>query len=557
MKNRIQLSIAAALLFLFAVGCNDLNQYPTDRFTDATFWTSESRAMQVVNQIYGQMFSLSTIWTDEKLSDNMVCTRSGSGYDAETIRQGGATSSLSLFSSQWSWGCIKMCNVFLENVDLVPNMDETTLNRMKAEVRFIRAFRYFRLANLYGDIPFYLHDLSIVEAREMTRTPKAEVIAALHQELEEILPYLPSKNDMSAAENGRVTKAAALMLDARLYLYDSDWANVERICNMLISQQSEYGSYSLFTTATDHYSAYENLFTSAFEYNDEIILDYAAVPVVKEWSDLIDMVPQTVEGARVTSGAPTQSLVDAYLTLNGLPVKGSVQTNPAYDTYAVDSDYNENTNMYSNRDPRMAATVVFDGYVWKDVVGGAYKESIINIKAGSNVDNAVGNGNATTTGYYTRKYFDPDHRVNLQQSNNIILMRYADVLLMYAEAMMEQNKFSESTWNLTIRPIRERAGFVKAAALDYPGTANLRAIIRNERRCELALEGLRYWDIIRWDEGTVRLNGPVYGAKFAQNNTEYLTPSTRIFNNDRDKVWAIPYNEMSKVPTLAPQNNGY
>src|SRR5690606_23625619 len=104
----------------------------------------------------------------------------------------------------------------------------------------------------------------------------------------------------------------------------------------------------------------------------------------------------------------------------------------------------------------------------------------------------------TTTGYYTRKYFDPTHTTGLASGLNLMLIRYADVLLMHAEALMELGQFNADVWNQTIRPIRQRAGFTDAAALEFDASISedeLRDEIRNERRVELAMEGLRIFDI--------------------------------------------------------------
>jgi hypothetical protein len=142
-------------------------------------------------------------------------------------------------------------------------------------------------------------------------------------------------------------------------------------------------------------------------------------------------------------------------------------------------------------------------------------------------------------------------------SNNIIMMRYADVLLMYAEACEKTNTFTEDVWNRTIRPIRQRAGFTSAGALDFPGLTNLREIIRRERRCELACEGLRYYDLIRWDgleSANNLLNGVVYGAKLAD---EYIKVETYIYTPGRDEWWSLPQHDMDQIPTLRPNNPKY
>ena len=112
-------------------------------------------------------------------------------------------------------------------VDEVPGMDSERLAGMKAQIRFIRAFLYFRLANFYGDIPFFLQDISLEESRRVSRTPYPEVMSALHRELDEIVGDLPTRDELKADDNGRITKAAAMVLKARMYMYE----NVQRTGN--------------------------------------------------------------------------------------------------------------------------------------------------------------------------------------------------------------------------------------------------------------------------------------------------------------------------------------
>jgi hypothetical protein len=470
--KKIMKYFSLASLCIFMAACNSLDQMPANQYTDDVFWSSLDRANMLLSMGYSQMYGVDKLWQDESISDNLIKARGGE--EVTYIRKGQTNSSTGIFQSEWKW-CyqgIKTANVFIDHVDLIPDAEPEVKASMVAQARFIRTYLYFRLSNFYGAVPFFLNDITLSESRTISRTKRADVLAALHRELEEIIPVLPKKEDLSNAERGRITKAAAIMLKARIYLMQGDMENVKRYCGYLIDNQNEYGKYSLFTTATPNYSAYENLFLSAFEYNDEVILDYTYVPLTRTWNNFIDMVPQSIPSKRVVGWVPTQSLVESYITSNGLPVRAA-HTKP--EPYTFDASYDEN-NPYVNRDPRLTATVIYHGAKWKDKsTTGAYTESIINIKSG--ID-AYGAENATQSGYYVRKFFDPDHETDLKMSNNIIMMRYADVLLMYAEACERTGTCTEDVWNKTIRPIRERAGFTSAGALDYPGTTNLREIIR-------------------------------------------------------------------------------
>ena len=564
----ITVTFAAGAMLL--AGCNDLDQEPTNKFTDKAFWTSPERANMVLNMAYNQMFGHDKIWQDEALSDNLYEQRGNP--DTRTIRMGQATPNTGLFRSEWKWVFegVKTCNVFMNFVDEVPGMDPERLAGMKAQIRFIRAFLYFRLANFYGDIPFFLQDISLEESRRVSRTPYPEVMSALHRELDEIVGDLPTRDELKADDNGRITKAAAMVLKARMYMYE----NVQRtgnsvsdnmrkaadICDKLIHEQGTYGTYSLLTQGSgDGIPAYEYLFTSAAEYNSEVILDYAAVELNKQWSTLYSMVPLTM-GANLCQKAPTRALVDSYLNADG----------------SVPAD----KTVYANRDPRLTATVVYNGYVWKDRndKGEYVTKGTINVTSGND---KAGTDNGSPTGFYTRKYFDTTHGKNLEMWTNIIMMRYADVLLMYAEACCMSG---EGTANITgleaLNKVRQRAGLTPAPALDMD---NEEYGIKAERRFELWLDDCdRYVDLIRWgdykdfitdtsDKGVsehwgnecvwllgmkdknVRTDDPLDVSNY---EVRYDPLSVRGSWNDRLYLFPFPYAETTQNPNLN-QNTGW
>jgi len=534
---------AVAVVFLASLsGCQDLDLAPTDKFTEANYWTSAEKASMVLNTAYGQLTSSGRYFSNESLSDNMY---EGRGNSSEKmISSGQADASNSRFSEEWknSYAGIKTCNVFLENVDKVPNMNETLRTRMKAEARFIRAWLYLQLTTWYGDVPLFEKDITLEESKSISRTPKAAILTFIYDELDEVEAVLPTNTEYAEADRGRITKGAAIALKARAYLYQNDWANVVAACEKLIGNTSN-GTYALF-------SSYEGIFKPENEYNSEVILDYQYVPSVRVWEEMYDLAPLSV-GARINSKAPTQELVDDYIMMNGKAIKDA------------NSGYDE-SNPYKNRDPRFAATIVYHGAKWVRPDGTI---QTIYIKPGStpsdntysNVDEYIGAGsNSTSTGYYLRKNYDPTSEIGMKSGLNLILIRYADVLLMYAEAMNELGKMNEAVWNKTIRPLRERAGFTDAPSLIYPTEGNMQTIIRRERRVELAMEGLRIFDIRRWKTAENVLNGYPHGAQFGEASIDngYIRLEKRTFNPERDYLWAVPLSQKDLNPNLG-QNPGY
>ncbi len=534
---------AVAVVFLASLsGCQDLDLAPTDKFTEANYWTSAEKASMVLNTAYGQLTSSGRYFSNESLSDNMY---EGRGNSSEKmISSGQADASNSRFSDEWknSYAGIKTCNVFLENVDKVPNMNETLRTRMKAEARFIRAWLYLQLTTWYGDVLLFEKDITLEESKSISRTPKAAILTFIYNELDEVEAVLPTNTEYAEADRGRITKGAAIALKARAYLYQNDWANVVAACEKLIGNTSN-GTYALF-------SSYEGIFKPENEYNSEVILDYQYVPSVRVWEEMYDLAPLSV-GARINSKAPTQELVDDYIMMNGKAIK---EANSGYDE----------SNPYKNRDPRFAATIVYHGAKWVRPDGTI---QTIYIKPGStpsdntygNVDEYIGAGsNSTSTGYYLRKNYDPTSEIGMKSGLNLILIRYADVLLMYAEAMNELGKMDEAVWNKTIRPLRERAGFTDAPSLIYPTEGNMQTIIRRERRVELAMEGLRIFDIRRWKTAENVLNGYPHGAQFGEASIDngYIRLEKRTFNPERDYLWAVPLSQKDLNPNLG-QNPGY
>src|SRR5690606_31036921 len=176
----------------------------------------------------------------------------------------------------------------------------------------------------------------------------------------------------------------------------------------------------------------------------------------------------------------------------------------------------------------------YHNYQWEDLNG----TSTIYIEPGSDPDEPVDEyapgGSTTPTGYYIRKYFDPNHESGMASGMNLMLIRYSDILLMYAEAKLELGEFNASVWDETIRPLRERAGFTDPAALNYPvqGEEEMRQEIRNERRIELAMEGLRIFDIRRWKTAEDVLNGYAHGARFGPADIDggFLRVNLRSFD---------------------------
>lgn len=535
MKNKLIYTLLIAAVF---TGCKKdiLNTKPLDRYSNETLWTSKADANAALTGCYSGWELGDNIVYDDCMSDNGYDQFPWEGY--ETFASGLATPS-DPGVNKYSYLTIQKCNWFLDNVDKVPtsSLDNTLKERMKSEARFLRAYKYAILSQVYGDVPFTLHNLSIEEANTIQRSPKAQIVDFVLQELAAIAPSLPIS--YSGSDIGRITRGAALALKARIELFNAKYTDC-----IATSQQLMTGpfGYSLFPD-------YEGLFRPQNSNNKEVILDVQYLQNDNpEWV-LGAALPNSYGGW--SSMAPTQSLVDAYETKNGKTIQ-------------QDGTYNE-LQPYTNRDPRLDATVVHPGLLYM----GAYFDPL-----SASSSDLVGNNNASPTGYNFKKYL-----ANIDDYNNtaygtdvwntggsIIVIRYAEVLLTYAEAKIEANQIDASVYN-AINQIRQRPTVNMPAVTSamYPDQASLRTLIRRERRVELAGEGLRWYDIQRWKIGSDVLNGDVKGSLKGSVNTSTgaltLTPNsnfvvgTRTFDS-KNYLWPIPQKEFDINRSLK-QNDGY
>jgi hypothetical protein len=540
-RSIIKNSIAGILL-MAAISCKKLDLAPTDRFTDATYWSTPDKAAIVLNTAYAQMFGANTFFYNEGLSDNAYSGR-GDQEGVTSISSGLADASLPRFKNEWNdrYRCIKTCNIILGNIDRVPNFQEGLKNRMKAEARVIRAFQYFQLYTWYGDVPLFDHDLSVTESQTIVRSPRQQAVDFVLKELDESAALLPVNTQYAAEDRGRITKGAALALKARALLYEGRWQDVINSTEPFLTGNT-LGTYSLF-------NSYEGLFLPQNEYNAEVVFDLQFVPESRTYNVFFDLAPLSV-GARLNAMAPTQELVDDYIMLNGKGIQ------------EAGSGYNEN-DPYTNRDPRLTNTVVYHQYKWKKPDNSI---QTIYIKPGSDPNNTkldeyVAGGVSSPTGYYIRKYYDPASVNNFNSGLNLMLIRYADILLMYAEAKNGLGQLTETVWNQTIRALRIRSGFTEATALNFNAgwtTDQRTAIVRRERRTELALEGLRIFDIRRWKTAETVLKGWVHGARYGEPTVDngYIRVNQRSFDPAKHYLWAVPRDERNLNKNLS-QNNSW
>lgn len=560
-------TVCLAGSFALLSACEDwLEIEPKDRFGDTTVWGSEENADMFLNDIYNQLPHLNNETQNlDQYSDNSYV--GAEWMNARTTIYTGALSPTSWIPGpwdMWKWGRqnnddakgqyerIRSCNLFITKVSESDFLAEYKKERL-AEARFLRAWFYHYLWMAYGGVPIITEVLDNNVSTDIfyPRETAQKTFEFIDRELDEIKDDLPPRR--SGSDLGRASKGAILTLKGWIELFHASdlrnpgkdkkrWETAAATLKDVIDLQV----YHLQPTILD-------LWTEATNNNDEVIFDFQ---MSKQNGGRREGLfgPVFVKGVQSSWGnmQPTQELVDDYCMANGLPI-----TDPA-------SGYDKN-NPYKNREKRFYQSILYDGSMWQG------EEIITRVGVGSpNEIDTSSDSDVTNTGYYTRKTIDEsvNGADNLQMSNgmaNYIFFRYADVLLMYAEASLEAGDKPTAIKYLDM--VRTRGDNMPSVNDTYPQgiTENqLREIIRRDRRIELAFEDKRWWDILRWkicDGENGVMNKPIGGMKIEDTNGDgvweynYHEVGKRTFL-PRMYYQPIPQYVIDKNPVICEQNGG-
>lgn len=530
-----------ALLIAGLQSCSDfLDKYPGDVLTPDTFWKTEADAKLGLVGCYRDWEGEGVLYRDCG-SDNAYSFHKHEGW--QVIGNGGM-SSADPGSGYYDYKVINRCNEFLEQIDAISFKDAKLKERYKAEVRFIRAYQFMLLTLNYGDVPLSLKTYSSIEEARLTRTPKAEVEKFILQEMQDVAAILPEK--YNSADIGRITKGAALAMRMRLNLYlgqfESALADATAIKDLNV--------YQLFPT-------YDGIFHLANINNKEVILDVQYKANDKENWLIAALFPNGDGGW--SSIVPINSLVNAYEMKDGTTIEEAKQ-NGKYDV----------NHPFLNRDPRLKMSILYPGQNWNgrifDPLAKNITEEGVEV---SNPDYFNGASNASKSGYAMKKYTAPVSQFDdpWNTSLNIIVSRYAEVLLTIAEAKIELGQIDNEMYTC-LDMVRERAGMPKVDRAKYASKEKLRELVRRERRVEFAFEGLRRADIIRWDIAKDVLNGQAEGTRMGTININEPNEDKRallngdpIFIEDRkfqpfNKYLPIGQDQLDLNPNLT-QTPGY
>lgn len=548
-------NISYSLVLITAIlitSCNDefLDRYPESSIVESNFWNSESDLITYNNQLYAKYFAdkgfgskgTATMLTDDNLSDNSFPT------DPGDVRLGIHTAD-NPGKTNWDWSLIRNINIFLEHYENT-DIDELIKYKYAAEARLLRALDYYDKVKMYGSLP--LIDKVPSEDDEILykgRVSRDEIVQFIMEDLNFAEEWLPE-----TAPNGRFNKYIGLACKARIMLHEGTFRKYHDLGGETAFLQSAAeaanevieSSTFMIDMSEDYYSLFSTIDLAG---NMEVIF-------YKDYDPDLTLFHNTnpfMVSPFGTGVSGTKSLINDYLCTDGLPITES----PLY--LGDDSIANE----FANRDERLKNTFALPNdprfsYFMKDKIYLNSSPKTIEVTA-------------CPSGYHVVKFYNEDLASTVAYAQDYIdapLFRYAEVLLIYAEARTELGEITQADLDKTINLLRKKAGVSDMNLSDASISE-----IRRERRVELAFEGKRYDDLMRWKQGQL-LSEPVLGLKFNGNDIAYyddfeigedifLDKNGYIksnydysFDESKHYYFPIPVNELSLNPNLG-QTQGW
>ena len=548
MKKKLTTLICATALLCLAACSEFLDTYPYDALSPATTWKTEDDAQKFLVGCYdgwmrGEDFVEWDCQSDIGFSYHT--------HEGNRVLGTGSLSASNPGNSVYSYKIIRRCLTLLENIDNITFSNDDTKKDIIAQARTILAYDYFKMNFRYGGVPI-IKSFKDADEAKVPRNTEEEVKQYIYDEIDKAIPDL---NEERAPKGGRVRKGAALAVKMRSALYWGDYQRALDAANAI----KALGKYELD-------NSYANLFTLAGRDSEEIILSVQhLIPSKSEW---LTTLPNNADGGW-SSMVPTQNLIDMYEMRDGLTKEESS------DTVRYDS-----THPFANRDPRMAMTVLYPGQDWtqrngdKVVLNTLDQELEKDGKKVSNPNYPTTADNSSKTGLTWAKYVAPLEQyggsLNPTEQQQIVF-RYAEVLLTLAEASNELSGPSEEVYD-ALDEVRRRVNMPKVDRTKYGTKETLRELIRRERTVELAGEGLRRADILRWKDGSGKmlaetvLNGELTRVTGTVNYNE-SDPEKKATISGKEKIedrvfqkhmryLPIPQSAIDKNPALK-QNDGY
>lgn len=524
--------------------CDVLDMKPLDKVSDADVWEDSALIELYVNASYNSIYHEFGQDMLSDASDETYCIHNWGNM--WVVQKGEMTSDnvtgVSVKVNYWSkaYSNVRMINVFFDRIDNAP-VETALKNRMKGEMKFIRAWIYANLIWRYGDVPLITSLFELNQDYKVKRDSYGDCVDFITKELDEAISLLPAKS--SSEILGRATGDACKALKARVLLYAASEQN-----NPSHSKEKWEVAAEATKAVLDAGYSLGNDYQSVFlEDNDEII--FARYFTQANSTDF--MLWNGRNGSNGFTGEnPTQNLVNAYEMTNGeLPYLNEelpLKINPA-------SGYDE-SNPYAGRDPRLDASILHDGSMW------AGRETETWHGGLDSPESSVGSWNASKTAYAFKKFMVesiPPAGSSVKPENPWIFFRLAEFYLNYAEIMYELG--NEEQAREYVNKVRARQS-VNMPPVTASGE-KLRDKIRNERRVELAFEGHRFFDVRRWGIADKTENRDLLAMNIQKKEDGSKTYEVTLLLKrsflEQHKLVPIPRTEIDKSEGSLVQNPGY
>lgn len=535
--NRIIRNILVPALTVFLItGCSEdfLDENPKTALSEGIFWQSEEEAHQALMGCY----TYDRGWAERliNLDKSMIYMSHWAGHsswrDFGYGRERQISPTHGSITGIWakSYRQIARANYFLDNIDKV-NMDPTEKAIMKGEARFLRAYTYFWLFQLWENVPLVKTTLTFDEANNVSQAPKQEMVDFILTELTEAAQDLPLRQPPSAM--GRAEKGAALAIKGRLLMSEERWQEAAATYKEIM----DLNRYQIDPR-------FKELFESEGENNNEVIFANQLME-----NEMGEMITQKAIASSLYGGYNAcnvfQHVLDKFPMIDGKPIEESAMYDPQ--------------NPFENRDPRLHATILITGS--SEVFGEVFQGDPETIAK-------TGQTGPNISGYILQKFWDRDYEGNVMKyGGDYPQIRYAEVLLSRLESELEAgNAVGQGLLDMTINQVRQRAE-VDMPAVTETDPAKLREIVRRERAVELAFEGgVDYFDLKRWRTLQQEASQELYGMKMTDDPAGYdglyaINPEGHLIIGNLDfyehnYLWPIPLNELDINKKLV-QNPGY
>ncbi|RTE53575.1 RagB/SusD family nutrient uptake outer membrane protein [Arenibacter aquaticus] len=528
------------LIFVFCTSCSDeflTRDHPTG-ITDENFWKTTNDAVNALNSCYGGLphggYHYSAPYVSnvalEGMTDNMYHSGNYLG-DVKTIGSG-TNNSLNWHPRQmWQsyYEYIRRCSRFLENIETPYFTSEEERDRMIGEAHILRAYYHMLLYFYFGGnegIPIVDHPLNPEEIFA-SRASKTETEDFILSELDLAInnPYLPNK--YTEDKSWRVSKAVAYSLKAIVGLQAKRYEVAKEAALKVINMQE----FDLFYTSDPEQLHYRDLFRYVGQINNERIM-YTRRGFSESW---FRSMPKSMGGQGASN--PTASIVNAYETLEGKTI----------DEYTDNREEFIKDPNFMARDPRLDASIWLPGEEFLGHTLNPFDQ---------NSDDAISQSGASKTGFALSKFIDPED-VSKTYSGNLdyMIIRYAEILLVYVESLIELGDYNNPDVVIYLNKIRNRAGMPNVDETVYNTQEKLRELLRRERRVELAFEGQRYFDLRRWQIAEQQMEGTLEGA-YDPDNESPIVVETRVYSSPKNDYLPIPQAEIDANENMK-QNSGW